>query len=93
MRAGPHAVVLDGEAGVGKTALWRRAVEAAAERGCRRLISAPGGAEARLAFAALGDLLDLEIDAVLSTLPGPQRRALEVALLRHEGDARSASID
>lgn len=85
--------MLEGEAGVGKTALWRRAVDAARERGYRRLISAPAGAEARLAFAALGDLLDLEIDAVLSALPGPQRLALEVALLRNEGDARSSSID
>lgn len=93
MRAGPRAVVLEGEAGVGKTALWRRAIDAAGERGYRRLISAPAGTEARLAFAALGDLLDLEIDAVLPALPRPQRLALEVALLRHEGDAGNSSID
>ena len=91
-RSGPHAVVLEGEAGVGKTALWRRAVDAAGERGYRRLISAPAGAEARLAFAALGDLLDLEIDAALPALPRPQRVALEVALLRRESGVGDASI-
>lgn len=85
--------MLEGEAGVGKTALWRRAVDIAGERGCRLLISAPAGSEARLAFAALGDLLDLDIDAALPALPGPQRRALEIALLRREAAAGDGSID
>jgi DNA-binding CsgD family transcriptional regulator len=92
-RAGSRAVVLEGDPGVGKTALWRRAIDAAAKLGWRRLITAPAGAEARLAFAALGDLLDLEIDAILPALPPPQRRALEVALLRREPDALSSAID
>ncbi len=85
--------MLEGEAGVGKTALWRQALDAAGERGWRRLISAPAGVEARLAFAALGDLLDLEIDAALPALPKPQRLALEVALLRQESDSAAAQID
>ena len=76
--------MLEGEAGVGKTALWRRALEAAAASGWRILTSAPAGSEVRLAFAALGDLLDLVIDDALPALPGPQRRVLEVALLRDE---------
>jgi DNA-binding NarL/FixJ family response regulator len=85
--------VLEGEAGVGKTALWRRALEIAADRGWRILSSAPAGSEARLAFAALGDLLDLAIDDALPALPGPQRRVLEVALLRGDGDSAEDLID
>jgi len=90
---GPRAIVLEGEAGVGKTALWRRSLDAAAENGWRTVATAPAGSEARLAFAALGDLLDLVIDDALPALPGPQRRVLEVALLRADGDATQDQID
>ena len=85
--------MIEGGAGVGKTALWRRALDLAAERGWRILASAPAGSEARLAFAALGDLLDLVIDDALPTLPRPQRRGLEVALLRGESDSTQDRID
>jgi DNA-binding CsgD family transcriptional regulator len=81
-----RAIVLEGEPGVGKTALWRYAVEAAGERGFNVITSAPAASEARLAFAALGDLLDPGLDDALETLPAPQREALEIALLRREGD-------
>ncbi len=90
---GPRAIVLEGEAGVGKTALWRRALDAAGYRGWRILSSAPAGSEARLAFAALGDLLDLVIDDALPALPPPQRRGLEVALLRGDSDETEDPFD
>lgn len=90
---GPRAVVLEGEAGVGKTALLRRALDGATEAGWRILSSAPAASEARLAFAALGDLLDLVIDEVLPALPGPQRRGLEIALLRGDNDSTQDPID
>ena len=91
--AGPRAVVLEGEAGVGKTALLRRALEYAYEGGRGVLLSSPASSESRLAFAALGDLLDLEIDDVLPVIPPPQRRALEVALLRSDDVAAGTQID
>ena len=75
-RTEARAIVLEGEAGVGKTILWRRALDVAAERGCRILTTAPAGSEARLSFAALGDLLDREVDSVLPPFPPPQRLAL-----------------
>ena len=81
-----RAVVLEGEPGVGKTALWRYAVEAAQERGFSVIASAPAASEAPLAFAALGDLLDVRLDDALCALPTPQREALEIALLRRDGD-------
>lgn len=91
--AGTRAVLLEGEAGVGKTALWRRVIEIASARGMRVLVSAPASSEARLPFAALGDLLDSELDAVAPTLPGRQRAAIELALLRHDGDAEPSGVD
>jgi hypothetical protein len=44
----------------------------------------PIDAEAQLAYAALGDLLAEVPERALAELPGPQRHALEVALLRAE---------
>jgi DNA-binding CsgD family transcriptional regulator len=79
--AAPGALLIEGAAGIGKTTLWRYGVERAAERGWRVLTAGPAPSEARLAFAAIGDLLVGVVDAAVSRLPPPQRRALEVALL------------
>jgi MoxR-like ATPase len=77
----PRAFVLEGEAGIGKTTLWRAAVAAAAARGFRVLVAEPGEREQSLAFAALGDLLRDVVQGALPELPPPQRQALRVALL------------
>ena len=90
---GPRAVVLEGEAGVGKTALLRRALHVGSGAGWRILSSAPAASETRLAFAALGDLLDPVIDETLPSLPRPQRRGLELALLRGDSDSAEDPID
>lgn len=37
----PSALVLVGEPGIGKSTLWRRGVELAAERGFRALVARP----------------------------------------------------
>lgn len=81
----PRALILAGEAGIGKTTLWRAAVHEAERRGFRTLVFRAASAEVRLSFAALADLLEDVLDDVLPRLPPPQRRALEVALLRAEG--------
>ena len=81
---GPCALLLEGEAGIGKTRLWKEGLERARGRGCRVLLTHPGGGEVQLAFAGLADLLDDVDSRTLSELPPPQRRALEVALLREE---------
>jgi DNA-binding CsgD family transcriptional regulator len=75
---------LDGEAGIGKTTVWREVVRRAQERGFRVLSCRPAEAETKLALSALADLLDPIGSEVFATLPQPQRRALEVALLRVE---------
>src|SRR5919201_6967908 len=85
----PSAILLDGEAGIGKTTLWRVGVGVAAGRGYRCLSAAGSPAEAQLTFSALGDLLDGLVDDVLPELPPPQRRALAVALLLEDAKGRS----
>lgn len=85
---GPAALLVEGEAGIGKTTLWNAGLSAAEERSYRLLSCRPAHSEAKLSFAALGDLLDgIDLDT-LSTLPDPQRRALEVALLTAEPHGR-----
>jgi DNA-binding CsgD family transcriptional regulator len=79
-----RSLLLSGSPGIGKTTLWEAGVEVARESGLRVLSSRPSGAEAQLSFAALIDLLDGIDIAALPGLPGPQRRALEVALMRVE---------
>ena len=81
---GALALVLEGEAGIGKSTLWQAGVEVARERGYRVLSSRPAEAERGLAHAGLGDLLENVLDSVLPVLPTPRRRALEVALLVEE---------
>src|SRR5262249_43702419 len=74
----------DGRVGVGKRRVWREGVAGAERRGQRVLSCRPVEAEIALPFAALGDLLDGVGDDVFAPLPGPQREALEAALLRTE---------
>jgi DNA-binding CsgD family transcriptional regulator/tetratricopeptide (TPR) repeat protein len=78
--------VLEGEAGIGKTTLWRSGIAMAKRAELRLLEARPVEPESSLAFAALGDLLGEALDDVLPTLPAPQRRSLEVALLLSEDD-------
>src|SRR5947209_6163170 len=81
---GPAALVLEGEAGIGKSTLWLAGVEHARTRGLRVLSSRPAEAERSLAHVGLGDLFEDVLDDVLPALAAPRRRALEVALLRKE---------
>src|SRR5712692_5952202 len=88
---GPAALVLDGEAGIGKSTLWVAGVEHARAGGLRVLTSRPAEAERGLAHVGLGDLFDDVLDDVLPALSMPRRRALEAALLRE--DASGDPVD
>jgi ATP/maltotriose-dependent transcriptional regulator MalT len=83
LSGGPAAFVLEGESGIGKTTLWKRGVAAAGQRGYQVFSIRPSESEAKLSYAGLADLLD-GAHYVFETLPAPQRRALEVALLQAE---------
>ena len=81
---GSAALVLEGEAGIGKSTLWLAGIEHARSRGLCVLSSRPAEAERGLAHVGLGDLFEDVSDDVLPALPAPRRRALEVALVREE---------
>jgi DNA-binding CsgD family transcriptional regulator len=80
--AGPAALVLEGEPGIGKTLLWLAAIEAARTRGALVLETRPTEEEAALSFIGLHDLLEAVGDAAIAALAVPQRRAIQAALHR-----------
>jgi DNA-binding CsgD family transcriptional regulator len=88
---GASALVLEGEAGIGKSTLWLAGVEVARLRGLRVLLSRPVEAERGLAHAGLGDLFEDTLADVAPLISPPRRRALEIALLREE--ATDDSVD
>ena len=81
---GSSALVLQGEAGMGKTTLWTAGVELAEDRGLRVLQARPAESETALSFSGVGDLLDPVLDEALEPLPEAQRRALSLALVLEE---------
>jgi len=83
-RDGPVALVLDGEAGIGKSTLWLAGVEHARTLGLGVLSARPAEAERSLAYVGLGDMFEDVLDDVLPALTPPRRRALEIAMLRDE---------
>lgn len=84
--APPHAdsrvAIIEGEPGIGKTTLWRSAVDDARARGHVVLSCDAAGSETQLAFTGLRDLLEETYDTVSGELTEPQSRALAVMLLR-----------
>jgi DNA-binding CsgD family transcriptional regulator len=82
---GPGGLVLEGAPGIGKTTVWRAALDEARARGFRTLTCAGDQAETRFSLAGVGDLLDGVADDELALLPTPQREALERAALRRSG--------
>jgi DNA-binding CsgD family transcriptional regulator len=79
---GPSALVVEGEAGIGKTALLEATLAQAA--GPRVLRARCAQVESGLAYAGLADLFGRLIEPVLPALASPQRRVLEVVLGRAE---------
>ena len=87
---GGRAMVIEGEAGAGKTAIWEAALVAARNAGMPILGARPAEAETAWSYAALRDLLEAQPGA-LEGLPAPQARALAAALLL--ADAAEATPD
>ena len=79
------ALVLEGEAGIGKTALWEAGRAVAEERGFGVLSSRPARSDAQLSLGVFGDLFSTVSPELLSHLPGPQRRALDIGRERGIG--------
>lgn len=84
--SGPGALVIEGDAGAGKTTLWLTGISAARERGFRVLTARAGQAETALAYAAVADLFGDMPSEAFADLPDLQRLAVDRVLLRADGD-------
>ena len=89
--AGPSGLVAEGEPGIGKTTLCLSAIELAGQRGFQVLSTRPAEPESVLAYASLADLLAGVDTSVLTSLPTPQRLAIDRVLLR--ADAEDLTTD
>src|SRR5579859_410115 len=79
LRDGGGAVVVRGEAGIGKSVLLQRVRRRAEAQGARSLVTVGVESEAELAFAGLHQLLRPVVGA-LAQLPESQRQTLEASL-------------
>jgi AAA ATPase-like protein len=86
--SGPSALVLEGEAGIGKTTVWLAARERAQEVGFRVLSTRAAATESVSAYSSLANLFDEVDEDAYSDLPPPQRLALDRVLLRANPMAR-----
>src|SRR5256885_13663657 len=73
VEGGPAAAFLEGEAGIGKTAIWNAALALAAGNGYRGLSCRAAEAEASPPFVALRHPLDPALDDVLPPPAAPPR--------------------
>ena len=89
----PVAILIEGDAGIGKTTVWRDAVEAARGRGYAVLEAAPAEADTALGFSGLGDLFDGLAAEALASLPDPQRRALGAALFLSDASEGPTEVE
>src|SRR5260370_22128358 len=70
-RDGPGGVLIEGEAGIGKTTLWEAALERARARAWRVLAARPAQAEGRLSYGAAPALLGPVLDETIRGLARP----------------------
>jgi len=80
----PRALLIEGEAGIGKTTLFDGLLERARERGFRSLSCRPTRSEMDLSYVGLLELLDGIGGDVVASLPPPQARVLNLILRREE---------
>ena len=86
----PAALLIEGEAGIGKTTIVRAGLEQASEAGLRLFVARPAAGELELPYAGLGDLLASVSPDALGMLTRPQRAAIDAALAR---DGSAATVD
>lgn len=87
----PAGLVLEGEPGIGKTTGWLAILDQARARGFTVLSARAAQAESVLAYGSLADLLGAVDSQVLTSLPVPQRRALDLVLLRANADGATTA--
>ncbi|RYP86275.1 ATP-binding protein [Nocardioides guangzhouensis] len=85
LAGGPAALLLLGDAGIGKTSLWAYGIQAA-EAAAQVLVARPSELDLRAAFSGLTDLLRGREEDI-ANLPGLARTALNRAVGLDAGDA------
>lgn len=78
----PCALLVEGEAGIGKTTAWLDVVAQARDTNFQILSTQSAAVEAVLAYTSLADLLADTDPTTWSRLPEPQRRGIDAMLLR-----------
>ncbi len=92
--AEPTALLMDGEAGIGKSTLFEHAIQAARRLRHTILVARPARSETDLSYVALVELLDGVDPQIIDGLPPPQTRVLNLLLRKEEGrfDRLSLSV-
>lgn len=89
-RRHPAGMLIEGDAGIGKTTMWNTVVQRAAEAGFVVLTARAGQAESGLAHAAVADLLSAVDPEIVDALPDMQRLAAGRVQLRDHAGGRPA---
>ena len=82
----PAALVLDGEAGIGKSTVWEAGLQRAREAGMHVLSARAWGAESVRAWATIAELLADVTPDIVADLPEVQRGAVTGLLMRDRLD-------
>ena len=85
----PAALVLDGEAGIGKSTVWEAGLQRAREAGMHVLSARAWGAESVRAWATIAELLADVTPDIVADLPEVQRGAVTGLLMRDRLDEPS----
>lgn len=85
-RGSPAALLVEGEAGIGKTSLCSAVLRDAGEAGFRVLFARPAPAESVLAYGSVADLLRRVDGTSFAALPHLQRHAVDKVMLRADAD-------
>jgi len=83
----PRALILEGDAGIGKSMIWSLGVAQALDRNLTVASARGTQSETGLAFSGLTDLFDYVDSEVFEGLPAAKRIVLEVAMLRRAPSA------
>jgi DNA-binding CsgD family transcriptional regulator len=86
--AEPRVLLIEGEAGIGKSTLLDDLLDTAAQRGTVVLACRPSHSEMDLSYVGLIELFIGLADGVIEALPGPQAKVIRMILRREEPDGQ-----